>query len=364
MNRPVAYIHSSGVISAIGGNSTMMAAAVKAGITSVSETDYYDRQFNPIRLGMIPDAAIEPVLDGEKLIMDDLTGRQFRMLQLATAALLDLAADIPDGVKVPVFLAGPETIVDTEQSVCKVFLQNLAIQSGVNIDLGYSRSITTGRAGGLEVIDIARKYFDLKIADIAVIGGVDSYYDKDILHYYTEQQRLMAFGAGDGFIPGEGAGFLLLVSPHAPAELKAACNAHITGIGLGRESGHLNSDSTYRGDGLAEAVRDAVTVSKNHGIHTVMSTMNGEHYFAKELGVMIARNRLKFMDDMEIRHLAEFCGDLGAASGPVMISILQNCGWLNEGDGLVYCSSDGEDRSAICLSQNTSEGREGRKWLN
>ncbi len=346
-----AYISGVGMVTPVGVDANMTTAIIKAGIMPVTHVDFVDDDYAPLKMCVVPDSVLNLAIDGEKLLMP-LTARQYRLLQLTVVALAELEDSLPAEFTPPVFLAGPAEVVESESANHHLFIENLAVQSGLNIDVKSSRYCALGRAGGLDVIDAAIRYFEQDIGQVAIVGGVDTYYDKEILAHYIDKKRLLVSGSSDGFIPGEGAGFILLVSPNAPVELIEASKSYIAGFGAGFEDGYIGGDKPYKGDGLATAWNEALNNPLENNIKYIMSSMNGEHYFATELGVALTRNSNKIDADVDIQHPAEFCGDMGAAMGPVMIAVLQGS-MGQKGAGLVYCSSDDGQRCAITLEQNS-----------
>ncbi len=348
---PKAYIAGVGMVTPLGVDTSMTTAVINAGITPVSEVEFYDDDFAPLKMCLVPDGALDSTIDGVKLIMP-LSARQYRMLQLSVFALSELEEYLPEGYSPPVFLAGPEDVVLAESTNGRLLIENLAVQSKLNIDIKNSRYCALGRAGGLDVIDTAIRYFEQNLGQLVIVGGVDTFYDRAIMTHYVSKKRLIVSDARDGFIPGEGAGFLLLVSPNAPERLIKASKSYVVNFGSGFEEGYIGSDRPYRGDGLATAWGGALNSPICLDIQCIMSSMNGEHYFAKELGVAITRNNGKIAENPDMQHPAEFCGDLGAAMGPVMVGVLQKSDMLQKGTGLVYCSSDGDQRCAVTIKAN------------
>jgi 3-oxoacyl-[acyl-carrier-protein] synthase-1 len=83
-------------------------------------------------------------------------------------------------------------------------------------------------------------------------------------------------------------------------------------------------------------------------IRTIYSGMNGESHWVKEWGVSQIRFAEKFEKGFRFEHPADCYGDIGAASGPVMIG-LGLTGIRKKyisGPVLVYTSSDRGDRAA------------------
>lgn len=125
--------------------------------------------------------------------------------------------------------------------------------------------------------------------------------------------------------------------------------------GWANEPGHRYSPEPYRGDGLAQAWAQALEPLPGAMIRTVYSSMNGEHFWAKEHGVAMTRCHHRLDDKVVHEHPGDCVGDLGAAVGPVMIGLaaLGLREGKTRGPVLVYGSSDLAHRAAVCL-QNIS----------
>lgn len=344
-----AYLAGAGIVTSLGDRPEVVAASVRAGISAVEEVDFFDNDFNPIRMATVPDELFDSILD-ETTITTPLTARLYRLLQLSTFALNQLADTLPADINIPVFLAGPEQILPNEPSLSLTFIKDLALQAGINVDLPNSRCVSTGRSGGLEVIDIAFKYFKQSGMPMALVGGIDTFYDKAVLDHYVQQGRLLTPKAVDGFIPGEGAGFLLLVANDTLAKQIEGPKTYILEPGIDFEQGYIGSPNVYRGDGLASAVRKALGNRTLESIKLIMSSMNGEHYFAKELGVSLTRSSAAIDEDYTIKHIVDCCGDLGAAIGPIMLGLLSCHIKTWQLPALVCCSSDKGYRSAAYVN--------------
>src|SRR5436190_637255 len=63
-----------------------------------------------------------------------------------------------------------------------------------------------------------------------LVGGLDSYLEPPLLDQLDDQRRLLGAGAPDGFVPGEGAAFVLLAAPGHAARLGLASRARLVGV--------------------------------------------------------------------------------------------------------------------------------------
>lgn len=233
------------------------------------------------------------------------------------------------------------------------FLGWLHRQSNGAFDLQRSEASFVGRAGGLLAIRRAVDFMKSGQASVMIAGGIDTYRDLYVLGTLDMEKRVKSDVHLDGFIPGEGAGFVLLASEEAAARGEVPPLAWLSQVVEGFETGHLYSEETYRGDGLAATFQElASTGALEPPIREVYSSMNGENYWAKEWGVGFIRHRTAFNPEHGMHHPADCYGDTGAACGPLMIGLaaLGIARGYRTSPALVYCSSDGGERAAVVVT--------------
>lgn len=343
------YVAGSGMITPVGANTVMTAAAVRAGVSAFQSTDFYLNDEYRIRMARVPREALNDSLNVEEL-PETLGNRQIRLLQLAALALRQLQPQLPQKLVPPLFLAGPEQLIEGDQPINRQFLELLVKETGVNLNLATSRVVSSGRAGGLSVVDLAFRFLAASDQPSVIVGGVDTFYDGHMLQLLHANDRLLAGGNADGFIPGEAAAFLLLSRDKIPfrdtGQPVCLCEP-----GLASEPGHRFSKEPYRGDGLAQALAAALENAQTAKIKTLFSSMNGESFFAKEHGVAIVRNRPLLEEDIKIDHPADCFGDLGAAFAPVTLGMLAVylTGRKLASPSVLCCSSDREARAAMVV---------------
>lgn len=346
-----AVITGMGMMTPIGDCAAQTASSVRAGICRYRESSIMNRRFRPMTLALLPDEALPALAEG--LADRGLTTRQARMLRLAGPALREACESLEE--RVPLFLATPEPHGDRPAPFEAGSLELLAIQAGecgARIDRDASRVFPLGRAGGLHALAAALEALAAG-APAVLVGGVDSHLDLHLLGTLDLEERVLAEGVMDGFCPGEGAAFLLL----RPAEGGASgCLVHPPG--LASETGHRYSSEPHRGEALAEALRAALAALGGKPAHTVLASLNGESFGAKEWGVAVLRNRAGLADPFRLEHPAEGYGDAGAATAPLLLGIAAiglRRGWL-EGPALAWCSSERESRGAACVTLLTNGG--------
>jgi 3-oxoacyl-[acyl-carrier-protein] synthase-1 len=338
--RPV-EITAAGMITSVGANAEMTAASVRSGISAYQESPILNKDFNPMIMSLVPEDALPELEDGLK--QHALTSRQQRMLRLAAPAIQSLADKLDSSV--PLMLAGPEKLPGRRSVISDNFLNQLLIQSKVPIDLENSYIFPYGRAGGFYALEAAMQLLESGTQGQVIVGGLDSFLDLYLLGTLDRDDRVLAEGVMDGFAPGEAAAFLLLRLADDGAGMK------VFPPGLADEPGHRYSGQPYKGEGLANAVTEALVNLQPVAIRTVLASFNGENCNAKEWGVAAIRNHQYLDADFSIIHPADCYGDIGAATGPVLMALasigIQKGFYLKP--VLVWASSEMQQRAAVYM---------------
>ena len=342
------YVAGAGTISPLGPTSAAMAAAVSAGISAVQETALLSKHLIPIKMAQVPEPVLSPL--DPRLISARLPSRQVRLLQMAAPALQQLQPLLPQGVVMPMLLALPDVIADLSHPWRGNAIEQLAMQSGIPLDVRNSKAAEIGRAGGLHALKHVFQLIE-QGQDWVLLGGIDTYWDAELLARLDAQDRLLLENSLDGFQPGEGACFVLLASERVAGSL-AAPRVALYRPGIAQEAGHRYSDEAYRGDGLANAVREAIAQAPTAKIDAVWTSMIYDSYGAKEFGVAITRNSAHFSPAASQNHPVDRFGDVGAAIGPTLISLIFELSRRPKKPGqhhLLCCSSDTANRTAVRL---------------
>lgn len=352
----IMYIAQTGVLTPLGDNLEMTAAAVNAGISVYDDSSYIDPRGLPIRMALVPADAIPAVSDSINFY-GEYSLWQKHLLQLASTPLTQAIAGYRGREPIPLLLATPEPYQQCPQACPANFIEYLAQQTAAPLCLKRSRLLPRGRAGGLEALDLAAQYLYEGGFDEVLIGGVDSFQNPELLHQLFDEKRIAGIDIGDGFTPGEGAGFIRLCR-HKELAASSTATTAIYAAGFGLEPGHLYSEQSYVGEGLAQAVSAASAGIAGQLVSQLYASANGERYWAKEIGVALTRNSKNFSKEMQVQHPAEFFGDLGAATAPVLLALAaqQQTQTQQLTPSLVCCSSDHTARAAVAL-QTQQEAR-------
>ncbi|WP_196137596.1 hypothetical protein [Aliikangiella sp. G2MR2-5] len=342
------YIAATGMITPVGMSTEMTAASIRAGISAYQDSVYINKNDKPIKTSWVPNEALPPL--DEELMQYRLNGDVKRIIRLCHAGLNEVLQTVSIQEPLALVLAGPENIPARSTPIAPNIIEYLKLQTKFDFDMEASRYAGTGRAGVIEAINYAFKYLSQEGNDCILVGGVDTFSNPGILSRLDSENRVLALGVSDGFAPGEGAGFLLLCKQYDISYLPVALSLP----GIAKEAGHLYAeDEPYMGEGLAKAFEKALIPVNDSKVERIYSSMNGENFFVKELGVASIRNAEKFSQSYEVIHPADCYGDIGAATGAVLlgVSALDAIKSLKTGNQhLVYCSSDLEKRAAVCLT--------------
>jgi 3-oxoacyl-[acyl-carrier-protein] synthase-1 len=341
-----------GMMTSVGLTTQETVGSVRAGIARFTETTILDHRFAPFTMAEVPEDGL-PGLNPAVAEKPGLSDREIRMLRLGSMPLLECLEGVgPAGRPPSLELALPE-IETTRPLDRQRFLELLAEQTEGAFDLRKSEASLPGRAGGLAAIGRAVQRIQAGKDEFVVAGGIDTYRALYVLGALDKEGRVKSSVHLDGFIPGEGAGFVLLASPKAAAAKRLSALAVVTCVGEGTEVGHLYSEEPYRGEGLAETVEAFLADAKLPGpIEEVYSSMNGENHWAKEWGVTFLRNRPAFNPEHGMHHPADCFGDTGAACGPLMVGLAAEGlahGHLKS-PVLVYGASDFGYRTVLALT--------------
>ena len=347
MAAPEVVVARVGMVTAVGLSAAETAASVKSATMRFASIDWLDRSFEPFTVAAVPNAGL-PALDSEVAATPGLSVRYARLLRLGAKALAECVGSAGAGSsKPPLVLALPEP--ERQRPLdARWFLKLLAAQSGL-FDAALSETVATGRAGGLSAVGRAAALVASGKAKMAVAGGIDSYVDPYTLATLDFEGRVKSRVHLDGFIPGEGAAFLLLASRPAATAAGLRPLATLSAPAEGFERGHLGSRETYKGEGLAATVQALVGAAPPpKPFASVWSSMNGESHWAKEWGVAFLRSRDAFADGHAMLHPADCYGDAGAASGALLAALAS----LDAArfPALVYASSDFGPRTALSVT--------------
>ncbi|ARU58837.1 3-oxoacyl-ACP synthase [Oleiphilus messinensis] len=277
------------------------------------------------------------------------------MLKLAVLAYQDVLKSRAYTAQLPLFLGAPERRDARSFPLLEPFIRDLHLvlgsQGAEAIELDNSEVFPEGKASGYLALKAAFEYLDAGRGTAVVVGGVDTFFDGFLLSMLLREQRLLTLNSLEGFIPGEGAAFLIIEKVSAEPE-----TSHILlgPVGIGQEPGHHYSAESCLAGGLTQAFDGAIS-SLAEPIATVCCGNNGESKQIKEWGMSSIRFNEKFLEHSQMLHPADGYGELGAATAPTLIG-LSAMGLLNQyysGPILTWAASDFGLRGAVAVSLRT-----------
>lgn len=341
-----------GMVSAVGLSAVLTAAAVRAGTCRFRDSPVLDRDFEPIVMGLVPSAEL-PALAPALGSAGEPVSRRERMLRLAGRALRESLKNETRIKSTPVLLAAPDAHPGYPFPLDPSFLEQLAVQADLPFDLARSRLFPHGRAAGFLALREALDRLQSGAAERIVVGGVDSHLDGMLLAALEHEGRILG-GGRDGFIPGEGAGFLLLGRPRSARKSSPEPLARLDEAAHALEPGHRYSSEVYLGAGLDAAFgRLFAALPAMAPVQTVYAGLNGESFNGKEWGVACIRHREHLAEDFAIEHPVDCFGDPGAALGAMVVGLAAigiHRGY-RRAPCLLWCSSDLAERGAALVSE-------------
>lgn len=306
--------------------------SIRARKSFVRETRFIDRAGEAIGLATVAS------------ISEDIVGRD-RFVALGAPALREATAILPTiGVSsVPLYLAAP---VETDPLDTRGTRLLAALAQEAPIDAAKSRVFPHGRAAGAVAIDAALGRVTRGEDEAILVGGIDSYFDPDRLEELDAARRLHGPQTENGFIPGEGAAFLLVASRRrATTKL-----ANIAGVGLEKEPRPFGSAEPTHALGITLACKRALGTAR---LGWALTDVVAERHRVEEWLYAAGRIQQQCTPDLRVDTPLLLTGDLGAASVP-LLCVLACMGWkIGTGAGplaLVAAHSDGQDRGAVLLA--------------
>lgn len=325
-------------------------ASIRAGLSAIGNSGILDRRGEPIRMGLVPQAALQADLPAQ-IASVPLPARARRMLRLGAPALRTVLAQAgPPPLRL--FLGLPQLTLE-QAPWLRSFALYLATMAGTTLDLANSRIVPAGRAAALLALELALEALAEEPERPVIVGGVDTYLDLSVLAALDADRRLLGSTVSDGFIPGEGAAFLVLSQPKASRDGAAVS---IEAAASARDPGHRAGTVPARGEGLAMAIEQLRTRLPDQRaiIGATFAGLTGESFDAKQWGVARIRHADFFAEEAPMSHPADCFADPGAALGALLLAICARA--IARGDrpdpALVWAASDGETRACALLSRS------------
>ncbi len=341
-----------GLATPLGVGWAQAAAAVRAGVSAYREVAWDTLAFPPTTMATLPDEVLPdapgPTEPAGDVAAADVEVRLGRLAALALAALGENSAGRP--VPMVLGLPDPRELLGVEPGRV---LDALVPSARGWVEREETRFITKGRASGLIAVREAAGALLSGGAAMVLAGGCDTHVHVGRVEALDQAERLSTEENMDGFVPGEGAGLLLLTTLGRAQEAGLEPLGLVRSVATGFEPGHMGSAEPYTGEGLAATWNELLRTHDGPPVGAVFSGMNGEHHWAKELGTASIRCKDRLADGFAVEHPADCHGDLGAATGPALVALaVWNLGrGYASGPALACCSSDLGEQAAVLLDR-------------
>lgn len=345
------HIIATGARTPLGLQAAPSAAAIRAGISKMGEHPFMiDQVGNPMPGAL--DAQLDSAMMGPE-----------RLIALAETALREACASLTSDssghhLRLPVYLGLPEPRPGFSERDVEVVQHGLTKFGGLPIQISEVNVFTEGHAAGLSALATAIKQIQQGAFEACLVGGVDSYFQLDTMEWLDENRQLAGTVSRSAFVPGEGAGFCLLMAAHAWKRLGLNALARVLAVATGKETKLIKTSDICLGEGLTTTVQDAVSglSPATEVISDIICDINGERYRGEEWGFVCLRLPQYFDDPTAYRSPADCWGDMGAASGPLFAMLACQAAVRGYAKGpriLLWTSSEGGLRGAAVLELET-----------
>jgi 3-oxoacyl-[acyl-carrier-protein] synthase I len=300
------HIRAAGMVTAVGLDCASSCAAMRARLDGFAETRF---------LG--PDGSW---LIGAPIPLPRNWIGQMRMAHLAAGALSDIERQHPGTIAgTPILLClaeedRPGRPIPDPAAFARLVTEILSLPASPRLQI-----IAHGRPSGFIALDRARRLLAAG-EDPVIILGVDSYLTAQSIAHYLAENRILAPGNANGFIPGEAAAAILCTQSPGPLRL--------AGLGLAREVAHIyNTDGEdslplpLRAEGMARAHEIALIQAgcRHSDLVLKMGDLIGEVYWFKQMALAMLRLQRERSEVQPIWSIAASLGNIGAAAVPVLL---------------------------------------------
>lgn len=334
----------------VGLTAVTSAAAIRAGVGRVGDHAFMvDELGHPLVSAVV--ARIDPALRGPQRLMALARGPLKRIcerLSMRSESVL------------PVLVATPEHrpgwTPQDEQDLRSLLADEMSRHgcAAASVEV-----VAQGHAGALAAIDRACTLVATQVSDMSIVVGVDSYFDADTIDWLLAHERLMTPQTRSSFVPGEGAGALVVMAEARRRAARVPSLAVVRSVGLAHEPVTVFDDAESFGVGLTRAVAHAAGALRlpEEIVENIYLDINAERYRGEEWGFVVLRAGHAFVDPVRYIAPCSLWGDLGAASG-ALLTVLAIRAWArsySQGPRAMVCAgSDSGLRAALVLEHSSS----------
>ncbi|MET0026897.1 MAG: hypothetical protein ABW101_04620 [Candidatus Thiodiazotropha sp.] len=332
-------IGATGLVTGVGLDTPSSCAAIRCAIDNFQETRFLDR-------------AGEWIMGCEVSLEQPWRGRQ-KLLQMAVMAVREALAECPDlqAPETPLLLCLPELnrpgrVVNDDNQLFLDLQTELGLEFHEN-----SRIIASGHVSMALALRHAHQLINQQGHQRVLVAASDSFLVTHTLNHFERQERLLTSLNSNGFIPGEAGVALVLESPARVPGERLCCR----GLGFGIEPATVESEQPLRAEGLTAAIKDALRDAgcELGDLDFRITDLSGEQYYFKEASLALSRTLRTRKEEFDIWHPADCIGEVGAASGAVMLVVLKTAcekGYSQGARILAHVGNDDGKRASWVLS--------------
>jgi 3-oxoacyl-[acyl-carrier-protein] synthase-1 len=305
------HINAVGARTPLGLDAESSAAAARAGISRVAEHPVMvDIKGTPVRCAW------------DRSIGSDRQGAT-RLLALVLGAIREAlrttSSKSPLARRLPLFLALPNSRPGFAERDVDRIVKALADEQIPGIYGLDTTPIIGGHAGVFHALEMASACLRDRVADVCLVGGVDSYLDGGALDWLEADRRLAREGVRGGLVPGEAAGILVLSDDAGCVRLGLKSLALIRGVASGREPRSIDSDEGLFGEGLIDVLARVSNGLQlpDECVDDIYCDINGERHRVDEWSFAVMRMWQMLRDGSVYKSPNGSWGDIGAATAVV-----------------------------------------------
>ena len=345
MTGPI-HIVATGARTPLGLQAASAAAAVRARISALKQHPFMVDSVGDLMPGAF-DAEIAPHVIGTE-----------RMLILAETALREVCAPLESisasHTRLPLYIGLPEHRPGFSNKDAETLRTGIEQIQGLPIHFAEIKLFLKGHAAGFSALTAAIETIKKGRYDACLVGGVDSYFHPDTMEWLDANRQLVGAVSRSGFVPGEGAGFCLVMTEQACTRIGIKILACVREVGLGKETKLIKTTDMCLGEGLTATVRNAINSLHlpTEKINTIFCDVNGERYRSEEWGFVCLRLGQYFDDPAAYLSPAECWGDMGAASAPLFAMLACQAferGYSEGSRTMLWASSESGERGVAVL---------------
>jgi len=238
--------------------------------------------------------------------------------------------------------------------------RDLVSRLPVPVDRRHSGIFDSGSEGGLAALAYAAALLADGRAEACLVGGFESLCELQGLHFIEALGRLKGEGAPSGLVPGEGAACLLICSDSFRRRARLSSLGMVAPGPRAVEPHPWYGGQPCLGEGLTLALRNALEAGLPKGGRAAVTfgDLNGEPWRADEWSYAYLRTAEWYGEPLRLRHPADCLGDLGAASGPMLVALaaLDLAHPRSESlSALVFAASDTRPYRSACVVRSARE---------